>query len=149
MFLKLLRETKMMSNNNLLLRALTMNAFFSGFSALFMFISGSWLAQQFALSSAIPIYAVAGFLALFAINLANIVRTRNIRSWEIKSIISGDIAWVAASVAVIILYYQTITPTAVILLDVVAVAVLFFAIQQIRGLKQFRKLDAPHQSAST
>ena len=144
MFLKLLRETKMMSDNNLLLRALTMNAIFSGFSALFMFISGSWLAQQFALSGAIPIYAVAGFLAIFAINLANIVRTRNIRSWEIKSIISGDIAWVAASVAVIILYYQAITPTAVILLDVVAVAVLFFAIQQIRGLKQLRQLQGQH-----
>jgi len=134
----------MMSDNNLLLRALTMNAIFSGFSALFMFISGSWLAQQFALSGAIPIYAVAGFLAIFAINLANIVRTRNIRSWEIKSIISGDIAWVAASVAVIILYYQAITPTAVILLDVVAVAVLFFAIQQIRGLKQLRQLQGQH-----
>jgi hypothetical protein len=144
MFLKLLRETKMMSDNNLLLRALTMNAIFSGFSALFMFISGSWLAQQFALSDAIPIYAVAGFLAVFAINLANIVRTRNIRSWEIKSIISGDIAWVAASVAIITLYYQTITPTALILLDVVAVAVLFFAIQQIRGLKQFRQLQGQH-----
>ena len=134
----------MMSDNNLLLRALTMNAFFSGFSALFMFISGSWLAEQFALSGAIPIYAVAAFLAVFAINLANIVRTRNIRGWEIKGIISGDIAWVAASVAVIILYYQTITPTAVILLDVVAVAVLFFAIQQIRGLKQLRQLQGQH-----
>jgi hypothetical protein len=130
----------MMSDNNLLLRALTMNAFFSGFSALFMFISGSWLAQQFALSGAIPIYAVAGFLAVFALNLANIVRTRNIRSWEIKSIISGDLAWVVATVAIIILYYQTITPTALILLDVVAVAVLFFAIQQIRGLRQLHRL---------
>jgi len=129
----------MISDNNLLLRALTMNAIFSGFSALFMFVSGPWLAQQFALSSVIPVYAIAGFLAVFAFNLANIVRTRNIRSWEIKSIISGDLAWVGASVAIIILYYQTITPTAVILLDVVAVAVLFFAIQQIRGLRQLQQ----------
>ena len=134
----------MISDNNLLIRALTMNAIFSGFSALFMFVSGGWLAQQFALGSAIPVYAIAGFLAIFAFNLANIVRTRNIRSWEIKSIISGDLAWVAASVAIIILYYQTITPTAVILLDVVAVAVLFFAIQQIRGLKQLRQLQGQH-----
>ena len=134
----------MMSVNNLLLRALTMNAIFSGFSALFMFVSGSWLAQQFALGSAIPIYAIAAFLTIFAFNLANIVRTRNIRGWEIKSIISGDIAWVAASVAIIVLYYQMITPTALILLDVVAVAVGFFAIQQIRGLKQFNKLEARH-----
>ena len=134
----------MLSNNHLLLRALTFNAIFSGFSALFMFVSAAWLAQQFALSSVIPVYAIAGFLAVFAFNLANIVRTRNIRSWEIKSIISGDLAWVVATVAIIILYYQTITPTALILLDVVAVAVLFFAIQQIRGLKQFRQLQGQH-----
>ena len=139
MFLKLMRERKMISDNNLLLRALTMNAIFSGFSALFMFVSGTWLAQQFALGSAIPVYAIAGLLAMFAFNLANIVRTRNIRSWEIKSIISGDLAWVVASVAIIILYYQTITPTALILLDVVALAVLFFAIQQIRGLRRLQQ----------
>jgi len=132
------------SANNLLIRALTMNAIFSGFSALFMFVSGTWLAQQFALGSAIPVYTIAGFLVAFAFNLANIVRTRNIRSWEIKSIISGDLAWVVATVAIIILYYHTITPTALILLDVVALAVLFFAIQQIRGLKQIRQLQGQH-----
>ncbi len=122
-----------------LLRVLTLNAVFSGFSALLMAVSGGWLAQQFALESALPIYAIAGFLAAFALQLGNIVRTRNIRSWEIKSIISGDIVWVVASVAGITLYYQSITTTAVILLDVVAAAVLFFAIQQIRGLKKLRR----------
>ena len=129
----------MISDNNLLLRALTLNAIFSGFSALLMFISGGWLAEQFALESAVPIYAIAGFLAVFALQLGNIARTKNIRPWEIKSIISGDIAWVVASVALIILYYQSITATAVILVDVVAVAVLFFAIMQIRGLREFRR----------
>lgn len=128
----------MIFDNKLLLRALTLNALFSGFSALLMAVSGGWLAEQFALESALPIYAIAGFLAAFALQLGNIVRTQNIRSWEIKGIISGDIAWVVASVAVITLYYQSITTTAVILLDVVAAAVLFFAIQQIRGLKQLR-----------
>lgn len=132
----------MISDNKLLLRALTMNAIFSGFSALLMFISGSWLATQFGLGSAIPVYAIAGFLALFALQLVNIVRTRNIRSWEIKSIISGDIAWVVASVAIITLYYQIITLTALILLDVVAAAVLSFAIQQIRGLREFQRMAA-------
>ena len=130
----------MISNNNLLLRALTLNAAFSGFSALFMFISAPWLAEQFGLESAVPIYVIAGFLAVFALQLGNIVRTKNIRNWEIKSIISGDIAWVVASVAIIIVYYQSITPTALILIDIVAVAVLFFAIMQIRGLKEFRRV---------
>ena len=132
----------MISDNSLLLRALTLNAMFSGFSALFMFISGGWLAAQFGLSNAVPIYVAAGFLGVFALQLINIVRSKNIRTWEIKGIISGDIAWVAASVAIIILYYQSITPTALILLDVVAVAVLCFAIMQIRGLQQYRKLEA-------
>ena len=131
----------MISDNNLLLRALTLNAMFSGFSAVLMFIAGAWLAEQFGLSSVIPVYVVAGFLAVFAVQLGNIVRTKNIRSWEIKSIISGDIAWVVASVAIITLYYQVITPTAVILLDIAAVAVFFFAVMQVRGLAQYRKLE--------
>ena len=134
----------MISDNNLLLRALTLNAMFSGFSALMMFIAGPWLAAQFGLSSVLPVYAVAGFLAVFTTQLGNIVRTKNIRTWEIKSIIGGDIAWVVASVAIITLYYQTITPTALILIDTVAVAVLFFAIMQIRGLREFRKLEAQY-----
>ena len=129
----------MLSDNHPLLRALTLNAMFSGFSALLMFVAGGWLAVQFALSSAVPIYVIAAFLAVFAFQLGNIVRSKNIRTWEIKSIISGDIAWVGASVAIIILYYQSITPTALILLDLVAVTVLFFAIQQIRGLREFRR----------
>ncbi len=135
-----MRRSKMISNNSLLLRALTLNAGFSGFSALLMFISGGWLAAQFALDSAVPIYAVAGFLTVFAIQLGNIVRTKNIRSWEIKSIISGDIAWVVASVAIITLYHQSITPTGLILLDIAAVAVLFFAVMQIRGLTEYRRI---------
>lgn len=130
----------MLSDNNLLLRALAMNAVFSGFSAIFMFISGIWLARQFGLDSPVPVYAVAGFLGLFSLQLANIARTRNIRAWEIKSIISGDIAWVIGSILLIALYYQSITAAGLMLLDVVAVAVLFFAILQIRGLRQYQKM---------
>lgn len=134
----------MISANHLLLRALTLNAMFSGFSALLMLVGGSWLAAHFALSSATPIYAIAAFLAAFAFQLGNIVRTRNIRTWEIKSIIGGDIAWVAASVAFIILYYQSITATGLLLVDIAAVAVLFLAVMQIRGLRQYRQLQALH-----
>jgi len=133
----------MLSDNHPLLRALTLNAVFSGFSALLMLVAGGWLAAQFRLPNAIPIYAIGGFLALFALQLANIVRTKNIRTWEIKSIISGDIAWVIASVAIIILYYQSVTKTALILVDIAAAGVLFFAIQQIRGLREFRRTGRP------
>lgn len=129
----------MISDNHLLLRALMLNAAFSAFSALIMFIAGGWVAEQLGLPSAVQVYAVAGFLALFALQLGNIVRTRNIRIWEIAGIIGGDIAWVIGSVVLVTLYFQSITATGLILIDIAAVAVLTFAILQIRGLKEFRR----------
>ena len=124
----------------LLLRALKLNALFSGLSALGLFIAGSWLAAQFALERATPVYAVGGGLAVFAVQLVNIVRTKRVRPWEVTGIIVGDIAWVVASAVLLGLFYRTITPAAVMLVDLVAVVVLFFAMMQIRGLQQYRKL---------
>jgi len=132
----------MTSDNSFLFRALKLNSIFSGFSALCMFIAGNWLAMQFALNSAIPVYVVAGGLIVFAIQLANIVRTKTIRTWEIISIIIGDIAWVVVSIALLVIYYRTITLTGLVLADFVAVVVLIFAVMQIRGLNQYRKLEA-------
>jgi len=129
----------MISDNHLLLRALMLNAAFSAFSALIMFIAGGWVAKQLGLPSAVQVYALAGFLAVFALQLGNIVRTRNIRIWEIAGIISGDIAWVIGSVVLVTLYFHSITATGLILIDIAALAVLTFAILQIRGLKEFRR----------
>ena len=129
----------MISDNHLLLRALMLNAAFSAFSALIMFIAGGWIAEQVGLPGAVSVYPLAGLLLLFALQLGNIVRTRNIRTWEIAGIISGDIAWVIGSVVLVTLYYQSITATGLILIDIAALAVLTFAILQIRGLKEFRR----------
>ena len=129
----------MKSDNHLLLRALILNTAFSAISALMMFVAGGWVAKQLGLASAVQVYAVAGFLVLFALQLWNIVRTRNIRTWEIAGIISGDIAWVIGSVVLVALYYQSITASGLLLVDIVALAVLIFAILQIRGLKEFRR----------
>ena len=129
----------MISDNHLLLRALTLNAAFSAFSAIMMFIAGGWIAEQLGLASAVSVYAIAGFLLLFALQLSNIVRTRNIRTWEIAGIISGDIAWVIGSVVLVAIYYQSITASGLALVDVIALAVLTFAILQIRGLMAFRR----------
>ena len=131
----------MNSDNKLLLRALTLNAIFSGASALIILIAGGWFVGQFSLGTAVPVYVIAGILAVFAIQLTNIVRTRNIRIWEITGIIVGDIAWVVASVVIVALYYRTFTPTALILVDLVALAVLLFAVMQFRGLRQYRKSE--------
>lgn len=129
----------MNSNNKLLIQALKFNAIFSGFSALCIFFYGSWLAAQLTLNSSIPIYVIACFLAGFALYLANIVRTRNIRSWEVTMIIICDVVWVVASVVLLVIFYRTITPTAVVLVDLVSLVVLIFAVLQFRGLRQHQK----------
>ena len=128
-----------MPNSHLLLRALRLNAVFSGSSALLLVIAGPWIAVQLGLSNATPVYATAGLLAIFALQLWNIVRTRKIRTIEIVGIILGDIAWVVGSVILVALFYSSVTTTGLLLVDVVAIAVLYFAIQQIRGLRALRR----------
>ena len=128
-----------MSSNSLLLRALRMNAIFSGLSAATLLLAGQWVAAQLGLGNAIPVYAAAGFLALFALQLGNIVRSGEIRRWEITSIIGGDIAWVLGSAVLVALFYRSLTTTGLLLVDVVALVVLYFAVQQIRGLRALRE----------
>lgn len=128
-----------MSNNTLLLRALRLNAIFSASSALLLLLAGPWVTAQLGLASVMPVYVTAGLLAVFALQLGNIVRTRKIHRIEIAAIIFGDIAWVIGSVVLVALFYSSLTTAGLVLVDVVAVAVLYFAIQQIRGLKALRR----------
>lgn len=131
-----------MTNNSLLLRALRMNAIFSGSSALMLVVAGPWVATQLGLGRTIPVYVTAGLLALFALQLGNIVRTGEIRTLEIAGIIGGDIAWVSGTVVLVALFYSSLTTAGLLLVDFVAIAVLFFAIQQIRGLRALRRSAA-------
>ena len=128
----------MKSDKHPLIRALRLNALFSGASALVLFAAAGWVAAQLGLGDTLPIYATAVVLVLFALMLANIVRSGVIRSWEIGAIIAGDVAWVLASVVLVAIYYESLTTTGLILVDAVALAVLFFAIQQYRGLRVFQ-----------
>ena len=128
-----------MPNSLLLLNALRLNALFSGSSALLLLIAGPWIAVQLGLNSTAPVYATAGLLAIFALQIWNIVRTRKIRTMEIAAIILGDIAWVVGSVILVALFYSSLTITGLLLVDVAAIAVLYFAIQQIRGLRAWRR----------
>ncbi|RZV38682.1 MAG: hypothetical protein EX272_02155 [Chromatiales bacterium] len=100
-----------------------------------MTAGATWLAPQLGLSGPLPIYVVAGGLAVFALQLGNIVRTRNYRRWEISSIIAGDLAWVAGSVILVAMYFERLTVTGLFIVDAVALIVLIFAIQQLRGLR--------------
>jgi len=121
-----------------LLRAVRLNALFSGISAVVMFLAGGWIATQLGLASDLPVYLVAAGLVLFALQLANVVRTRRIRSWEIWGIIAGDIAWVLSSAVLVTIFYDSLTTTGLIMVDVIALAVLYFAIRQHRGLRVFQ-----------
>ena len=129
----------MMSDNHPLLRALRMNAVFSMASALVLLVAARWVADQLGLAGVTPVYVTAGLLAVFALQLWNIVRTRQIRTVEIAGIIAGDIAWVIGSVVLVALFYPSLTDAGLLLVDVIAIVVLYFAIQQIRGLRAFRR----------
>ena len=106
-----------MSNNDLLLRALRMNAAFSSISALTLLAAGPWIAAQLGLGDAVPVYITGALLAGFALQLWNIVRTRAFRGWQIRSIIGGDIAWVVGTAVLVALYYSQLTITGLLLVD--------------------------------
>jgi hypothetical protein len=126
----------MISKNSLLWRALALNAAFSSVSALLMLIFADWIAQQLNLAQSLSVTITAGLLLVFALQLWNIVRTRQVRTWEIVSIIVGDLAWVAGSFVLVGIYYNSVSTLGLILVDLVALAVFSFAIMQIRGLRQ-------------
>ena len=132
-----------MTDNNLLLRTLRMNAAFSGFSALMILVAGNWVAAQLGLNSVVPVYITAVLLLGFALQLWQIVRTRKFQVWEIVAIISGDMAWVIGSVVLVALYFSSLTAAGLLLVDIVAIAVLFFAIQQYRGLRAYQPKEHP------
>ena len=125
--------------SSLLMRALTLNAVFSGFSGLGMLLAANWLAEQLGLPGPTNVYVVAVFLLIFAAQLANIVRTGEIRTWEIVAIIAGDLLWVAGSIVLGTLYFQDFSTVGALLVDAVALVVLIFAVMQIRGLREYRR----------
>ena len=129
----------MKSASELLMRGLKMNAIFSGLSAVAMLLAADWVAEQVGLPGPANVYAVAIFLLFFAAQLGNIVRTLTIRTWEIVAIIVGDLLWVAGSVVLGTLYIQSFSTIGAVLVDVVAIAVLIFAVMQIRGLREYHR----------
>ncbi|MCH8072280.1 MAG: hypothetical protein IIA09_10055 [Proteobacteria bacterium] len=125
--------------SDLLMWGLKLNAIFSVLSAIAMLLAANWLAGQVGLPGPANVYAVAIFLLFFAAQLGNIVRTGKIRSWEIVGIIAGDLSWVAGSVVLGAVYFRSFSTIGAVLVDAAAIAVLIFAIMQIRGLREHRR----------
>jgi hypothetical protein len=129
----------MKSSSDLLMRGLQRNAIFSACSALAMLLAADWVAEQVGLPGPANVYAVGIFLLIFAAQLGNIVRTRKFRTWEVVAIIVGDLLWVAGSIVLAALYFRSFSTIGAVLVDAVALAVLIFAIMQIRGLREYRR----------
>jgi hypothetical protein len=129
----------MKPGSDLLMRALKMNAVFSGLSAVAMLLAADWIAQQVGLPGPANVYAVAVFLLFFAAQLGNIVRIQAIRTWEIVSIIVGDLLWVLGSIVLGAMYFRSFSTIGAVLVDAIALAVLIFAVMQIRGLREYRR----------
>ena len=127
-----------MTDTHPLLRALRLNAIFSGTSAVFLLVAAPWIAAQLGLPGPLPVYIVGGLLVLFALQLANIVRTGNIRTWEVGGIIAGDLAWVVGTGVLVWMFYSSLTTAGLLMVEFIALAVLTFAILQIRGLRAMR-----------
>lgn len=125
--------------SNLLMRGLKMNAVFSTLSAVAMLLAANWVAEQVGLPGPANVYAVAIFLLFFAAQLGNIVRTQTIRTWEIVAIIVGDLLWVVGSIVLGAMYFRSFSTIGALLVDAVALAVLIFAVMQIRGLREYRR----------
>ena len=121
-----------------LLGALRANAIFSAISAVLLVLTAPWVAQQLGLTAALPVYLAGALLVIFAARLGSIVRSARIRAWEVTGIIAGDLVWVVASVVLVALYYESLTLTGLLLVDAVAVAVLYFAIRQLLALRALR-----------
>lgn len=121
-----------------LLRALRLNAMFSACSAVLMFAGAGWIVMQLGLENSLPVHATAAVLVMFSLQLANIVRTAIIRPLEIRVIIAADIAWVVSSIVLAAIFVDQLTTAGLVLIDAVALAILFFAIRQYQGLALFR-----------
>lgn len=128
----------MKPSNALLIRGLKFNAVFSATSAVSMLLAANWVAEQVGLSRTADVYTLGVFLLLFAAQLGNIVRTGKVRTWEIIAIIVSDLVWVVGSVVLGALYFRSFSTIGAVLVDVVAIAVLVFAVMQIRGLHAYR-----------
>ena len=126
-----------MSESTGLRKAIRINAIFTTICVAFLMFGARWLAPHLGLHGVGWLYALATGLALFVIQLVGILRSDRIRQWEIRTIIGADIAWVLGSLFLVVNYFEQLSTVGLLLIDLVAVAVLAFAVMQYRGLKAY------------
>lgn len=119
---------------NKLQKALTVNALFSGISGLFIIILSQQIATIFGVKQNSPFWITGIVLLYFAATIWYEIRKE--RKTYVLWIIVQDFLWVIGSIILILLNPFKITSTGIIITAVVALAVLYMAINQSLALKK-------------
>lgn len=126
------------TSSRLLKNTLLINAVFSLTSGLACLIFADFLSPLTAIPSWI-LYALGVGLLIFAADVALTATRTPINPLFAKIIIGADIAWVVASVGVLIFFGSHLTLPGQVLIELIAIAVAVLATVQAVGLRQMRE----------
>ena len=126
------------TSSHLLKNTLLINAVFSLTCGLACLIFADYLSRLTAIPSWI-LYALGVGLLIFAADVALTATRTPLNPLFAKIIIGADIAWVVASVAVLIFFGSHLTLSGQVLIELVAIAVAVLATVQAVGLRQMRE----------
>lgn len=129
----------MYPDDALLRRALLANAVFSGTSAVLVAAFAPSLA---AILGSVPpgvLYAIAGVLALFALDLTHQARAERVHPVRALGALLGDVAWVAGSAALLLVGGEVLSPAGRVVVAAVALVVAVFAVVQTAGLVTYAR----------
>ena len=93
------------------------------------------LSQLMGLTDTIYLTVIGFVLVIYAMDLAFVAFKAADKPIFVKLFFAGDIAWIAASIVLIVGFPSLFTVTGMILIDVVALIVAGFAVSKYKGLR--------------
>jgi len=122
----------------LLRRALAGNALFSAVSGAVMILGSRRISDFTGLSPAWAPAAIGAAVLCWAVAVALLARSAELRPALVRLVIAGDLAWVTASYAVLIAGEPSLTAAGVWSVGILAEIVALFGIVQYLGLRRLR-----------
>ena len=119
---------------NGLQKALKVNAIFSSISGVIMILLNKQLANLFGVLNNIPFWIIGLVLVYFALTICYEIKKQ--RRIAIMWIVIQDVSWVLGSVFLLIFNPFEITYTGNLIIGIIALIVLFMAINQLIALKK-------------
>jgi hypothetical protein len=136
----------MMPNAPLFIKkALLADAGFAFASGLICALAAAPLSQLMGLSDPIYLTILGIVLVLYSIDLALVALKAAHKTLFLKLFFAADIAWIMASVVLLVGFSHWFSLTGMILIDVAALAVAGFAASKYKGLQMMKR--APYQPA--